>query len=231
MLFAICSADRGKTRPDREPHKSGEGTILNSGMAHISGFERDQLLLLPEAGRRSMSALRQSPSGSIDAFVQWPSTSSRRAFARVQSPRATGRPGYAPGDLLKLYIYGYSEPPSVRAAGLRAECPPQHRGASGCCGRSEAGLQDPSPIFAPTIASRSRRCFAHSPCCASGSTCSAGSCWPWTARGSRRSTTRIATSLAIRWRLSSRPPMSGWRITSSASTRATRPKRRRAARE
>src|ERR1700747_3393359 len=27
-------------------------------------------------------------------------------FARV-IPKATGRPGYAPGDLLKLYIYGY----------------------------------------------------------------------------------------------------------------------------
>src|SRR5215210_6016895 len=27
-------------------------------------------------------------------------------FARVE-PRATGRPGYAPADLLKLYIYGY----------------------------------------------------------------------------------------------------------------------------
>jgi transposase len=27
-------------------------------------------------------------------------------FARV-TPKATGRPGYAPGDLLKLYIYGY----------------------------------------------------------------------------------------------------------------------------
>src|SRR4029450_10923373 len=27
-------------------------------------------------------------------------------FARVE-PKATGRPGYAPADLLKLYIYGY----------------------------------------------------------------------------------------------------------------------------
>jgi hypothetical protein len=28
------------------------------------------------------------------------------SFARVEA-KATGRPGYAPGDLLKLYIYGY----------------------------------------------------------------------------------------------------------------------------
>jgi len=27
-------------------------------------------------------------------------------FAR-STPKATGRPGYAPGDLLKLYLYGY----------------------------------------------------------------------------------------------------------------------------
>ena len=31
---------------------------------------------------------------------------SRAGFARVEA-KATGRPGYAPGDLLKLYIYGY----------------------------------------------------------------------------------------------------------------------------
>ena len=27
-------------------------------------------------------------------------------FARVQ-PASTGRPGYAPGTMLKLYVYGY----------------------------------------------------------------------------------------------------------------------------
>ena len=41
----------------------------------------------------------------IDAFVD---TLDLKAagFARVEA-KATGRPGYAPGDLLKLYIYGY----------------------------------------------------------------------------------------------------------------------------
>jgi transposase len=35
--------------------------------------------------------------------------------------KATGRPGYAPGDLLKLYIYGYLN--RVRSSrGLEAEC-------------------------------------------------------------------------------------------------------------
>ena len=32
----------------------------------------------------------------------WP-----RRGSRVSRPKATGRPGYAPADLLKLYIYGY----------------------------------------------------------------------------------------------------------------------------
>ena len=41
-------------------------------------------------------------------------------FIRV-APKATGRPGYAPGDLLKLYIYGYLN--RVRSSRrLEAEC-------------------------------------------------------------------------------------------------------------
>jgi transposase len=40
--------------------------------------------------------------------------------SRVE-PKATGRPGYAPGDLLKLYIYGYLN--LVRSSRrLEAEC-------------------------------------------------------------------------------------------------------------
>jgi transposase len=41
-------------------------------------------------------------------------------FERVEA-KATGRPGYAPGDLLKLYIYGYLN--RVRSSRrLEAEC-------------------------------------------------------------------------------------------------------------
>src|SRR5579863_5884351 len=73
-------------------------------MAHICGFERDQLLLLPEAVDDITSA-PTIPSASLTPSSR-DSISSSRGFARVQ-PEATGRPGYAPGDLLKLYIYGY----------------------------------------------------------------------------------------------------------------------------
>jgi hypothetical protein len=43
------------------------GAILDSGMAHISGFERDQLLLLPEAVDDYVGS--DNPVRFIDAFV------------------------------------------------------------------------------------------------------------------------------------------------------------------
>lgn len=72
-------------------------------MTHIAGFERDQLLLLPEAVDDYVDA--DNPVRFIDAFVEGLDLAAA-GFARVVA-RATGRPGYAPGDLLKLYIYGY----------------------------------------------------------------------------------------------------------------------------
>jgi transposase len=72
-------------------------------MGHISGFERTQLLLLPEAVDDYVGA--DNPVRFIDAFVDGLDLSAV-GFSRV-APKATGRPGYAPGDILKLYIYGY----------------------------------------------------------------------------------------------------------------------------
>jgi transposase len=72
-------------------------------MGHISGFERTQLLLLPEAVDDYVGA--DNPVRFIDAFVDGLDLSAL-GFSRVV-PKATGRPGYAPGDILKLYIYGY----------------------------------------------------------------------------------------------------------------------------
>src|ERR1700683_2375460 len=86
-------------------------------MAHISGLERDQLLLLPEAVDDYVGS--DNPVRLIAAFVCGLDLV-EAAFARVQ-PKATGRPGYAPGDLLKLYIYGYLN--RVRSSRrLEAEC-------------------------------------------------------------------------------------------------------------
>jgi hypothetical protein len=70
-------------------------------MTHISGFERSQLLLLPEAIDDYVVA--DNPVRFIDAFVDGLDLAAA-GFKRV-TPKVTGRPGYAPGDLLKLYIY------------------------------------------------------------------------------------------------------------------------------
>src|SRR6266481_6640739 len=72
-------------------------------MTHIAGFGRDQLLLLPEAVEDYVEA--DNSVRFIDAFVDGLDLAAA-GFARVEA-KATGRPGYAPGDLLKLYIYGY----------------------------------------------------------------------------------------------------------------------------
>ena len=59
--------------------------------------------MLPEAVDDYVEA--ENPVRFIDAFVDGLDLADA-GFARVEA-KATGRPGYAPGDLLKLYIYGY----------------------------------------------------------------------------------------------------------------------------
>ena len=86
-------------------------------MAHIPGFERSQLLLLPEAIDDYVGS--DNPVRFVDAFVEGLDLA-QAGFVRVEA-KATGRPGYAPGDLLKLYIYGYLN--RVRSSRrLEAEC-------------------------------------------------------------------------------------------------------------
>src|SRR6059058_3241937 len=72
-------------------------------MTHIFGFERSQLLLLPEALDDYVGA--ENPVRFIEAFVDGLDLITA-GFIRV-APKRTGRPGYDPADLLKLYIYGY----------------------------------------------------------------------------------------------------------------------------
>ena len=72
---------------------------IESSMTHISGFERSQILLLPEAVDDYVGA--DNPVRFVDELDL-----SAAGFVRVAA-KATGRPGYAPADLLKLYIYGY----------------------------------------------------------------------------------------------------------------------------
>src|ERR1700691_4757731 len=72
-------------------------------MTHIPGHDPSQTLLLPEALDDYVGS--ENPVRFIEAFVEGLDLAVA-GFARVQS-KDTGRPGYAPADLLKLYIYGY----------------------------------------------------------------------------------------------------------------------------
>src|SRR5271167_597798 len=72
-------------------------------MTYVSGHDRSQILLLPEAVDDYVGS--DNPVRFIDAFVDGLALAAA-GFERVE-PKVTGRPGYAPADLLKLYIYGY----------------------------------------------------------------------------------------------------------------------------
>src|SRR3954447_14206855 len=72
-------------------------------MPHITGHDRSQTLLLPESLDDYVGP--DNPVRFIDAFVDGLDLAVA-GFADVE-PKETGRPGYAPADLLKLYIYGY----------------------------------------------------------------------------------------------------------------------------
>src|SRR3954454_3467351 len=69
----------------------------------ILGHDRSQMLLLPEAVDDYVGP--DNPVRFLEAFVDGLDLEAA-GFARGV-PKTTGRPGYAPADLLKLYIYGY----------------------------------------------------------------------------------------------------------------------------
>ena len=72
-------------------------------MAYFEGHARDQMLLIPTSIEEYVAA--ESPVRFIEAFVDGLDLAAA-CFAR-STPKATGRPGYAPSDLLSLYLYGY----------------------------------------------------------------------------------------------------------------------------
>jgi transposase len=72
-------------------------------MNHLRGVPREQKLLLPEAVEDYIGA--GHPARFIDAFV---GSLDLRALGFDKAVAAkTGRPPYDPGDLLRLYLYGY----------------------------------------------------------------------------------------------------------------------------
>ena len=77
--------------------------VLELDMAHLPGIDRSQMLLFPEAVEDYVGP--DNPVRFIEAFVDGLDLKSA-GFSRVTS-KDTGRPGYDPADLLKIYIYGY----------------------------------------------------------------------------------------------------------------------------
>ncbi len=155
-------------------------------MRHISGFERSQLQLVPEEVDDYVDA--DNPVRFIDAFVD-EFNLAVAGFSRV-APKATGRPGYAPGDLLKHYIHGYFN--RVRSSRrLEIEC---HRNIA------IVWLLGTLKLDFKTIAdfrSDNRAVFrsVFRPCCCAGVSIFSGtSCWRWMARASRRSTRKLSVN-------------------------------------
>jgi transposase len=72
-------------------------------MGHIHGAYRHEVILFPE--RLDDYIAEDNPVRFLDAFVD--ALDLAACGFRRAVPATTGRPGYAPGDLLKLYLYGY----------------------------------------------------------------------------------------------------------------------------
>jgi transposase len=70
---------------------------------YIECAAREQMVLLPESLEDYIDA--ENPVRVIDVFVDELDLASM-GFERA-SPATTGRPGYHPAVLLKLYIYGH----------------------------------------------------------------------------------------------------------------------------
>jgi transposase len=72
-------------------------------MGYIEGQDRKQAVLFPEILEDYIS--EENPVRFIDVFIEGLDLS-EMGFGRAV-PKETGRPPYDPGDLLRLYVYGY----------------------------------------------------------------------------------------------------------------------------
>lgn len=72
-------------------------------MGFIQGVNRNQLVMFPESLDEYIA--EDDPVRFVDAFVD--SLDLQALGFQRAVPKETGRPPYHPGDLLKLYIYGY----------------------------------------------------------------------------------------------------------------------------
>jgi transposase len=72
-------------------------------MGSINRFDRDQIVLFPEVIDDYLDAA--NPVRFLAVFVDGLDLKAL-GFTHA-TPKKTGRPSYHPGDMLKLYLYGY----------------------------------------------------------------------------------------------------------------------------
>jgi transposase len=72
-------------------------------MGYIEGEDRKQTVLFPEVLEDYIS--EENPVRFIDVFIEGLNLSELGFLKAI--PKETGRPPYDPGDLLRLYVYGY----------------------------------------------------------------------------------------------------------------------------
>ena len=148
-------------------------------MGYIRGESREQVYLLPEAIDDYVGT--DNPVRFLDAFVEQLDLAAL-GFMHA-TPANTGRPPYDPGDVLRLYLYGYlNRIRSSRRLEVEAGRNLELMWLLRNCDRTSR----PSPIFGRSIERPSRRCAASSRCCAGGWTCLAASWSPSTAVSSER---------------------------------------------
>src|SRR5256714_4555462 len=158
----------------------------------VEGMDRGQATLLPVCLEDWVD--ENNPVRAVDVFVDALDLV-ELGFDSAQ-PMATGRPGYKPSVLLKLYIYGYlnrvqSSRQLEREAGrnlevmwLTGRLAPDHK---------------LSPISARTMVRQSRRCVHNSSSYAARWDCWRKPAWPSMAASSRRSTAATTISPRASW--------------------------------
>ena len=83
----------------------GAGRVCSCTMNFIAGSDRHQTQLLPAALEDYVGP--DNPVRFLDAFVAKLDLRAAGFLFPKQDPHGRGRPAYPPGDLLKLYLYGY----------------------------------------------------------------------------------------------------------------------------
>lgn len=98
--FELTAPGSGEeTRAAKPPPAPGE-----RGRRYKQGCSREQLMLLPPSVNQYVA--EDNPVRAIAAYVDQLDLAAL-GFANTAGPLSAGQPAYAPGDHLKLYLYGY----------------------------------------------------------------------------------------------------------------------------